>query len=82
MQIVHVTPQAIGWAVAGCGETQFFSSGAWAERAGRRLARALADAGETVDLLIADRSGRLAGRIRLGRAADAEAEAERALEPA
>jgi hypothetical protein len=74
MQVVQVVPQAVGWSVLGCGEPQFFHSGCWAERAGRRLAQALAASGHAVELLIADRSGRLVGRIRLG-GADAAAHA-------
>jgi hypothetical protein len=66
MQVVHVRAQDVGWSVSGCGEPQYFRAGSCAERAGRRLAQALADGGESVELLIADRSGRLAGRIRLG----------------
>jgi hypothetical protein len=66
MQMIQVASQAIGWSVSGVGETQFFTSGASAEQAARRLAEALARAGSSVELLIADRSGRLAGRLRLG----------------
>ena len=66
MRIVEVLPQAVGWCVLGCGEPQYFRSGSWAERAARRIAQAIADGGVPVELRIADRSGRIAGRIRLG----------------
>jgi hypothetical protein len=66
MSVIHVVPQAVGWAVMGCGEPLFFRAGAPAERAGRRIAEALAAGGGPVELLIADRAGRLAGRVRFG----------------
>lgn len=64
MQIVQVLPQDIGWVVEGCGQPLYFRSGRWAEATARRLARALS-AHAPVELLVADRSGRLAGRLRL-----------------
>ena len=82
MPIVQVVPQAVGWAVVGCGEPQYFRSGSWAERAGRRLVQALAAVSGQAELLVADRSGRLVGRIRVGGEAAAEpAPRERVLDP-
>jgi hypothetical protein len=66
MRVLQVRPEATGWSLHGFGEPQYFRSGCRAERAARRLATALAQTGtEVVELLIADRSGRLAGRIRV-----------------
>ena len=82
MPIIQVLPQEIGWTVVGCGQPQFFHSGFRAERAARQLAAAAAAAYGHAELLISDRSGQLAGRLRLdslGRCQPAQA---RELEPA
>lgn len=68
MQIVQVLPQDVGWVVEGCGQPLYFRSGRWAEATARRLAHALAEHAP-VELRVADRSGRLAGRMRLSGAA-------------
>jgi len=65
MRVVQVLPQGVGWSVHGCGEPIYFHSGPRAEAAARQLAAALAET-SSVELRVADRSGRLAGRLRLG----------------
>lgn len=62
---VRVTPEAVGWSVSGVGASLFFTGGGGAERAARRIAEAFAQAGRPVRLLIADRTGRLVGDVRL-----------------
>ena len=56
---IRVEPQGVGWVILGCGEPLYFRSGAWAVHTARRLATAQALHG-AVELLVADRSGRVA----------------------
>ena len=65
MRLVTVTPAGKGWAVR-CDAIEnpiIFRSGAKAEEAAKRLAQALADAGEMVELEIQLRDGEPAGRF-------------------
>ena len=82
MPLIQVLPQTIGWTVVGCGQPQFFHSGFRAERAARQLATAAAAAYGHAELLISDRSGRLAGRLRLDSLGRCQAASVDELEPA
>lgn len=65
MRSVRVTPAGTGWAVH-CDDIDnemMFRSGAKAEAAARRLAQALADAGEPVEIEIHLRDGGHAARF-------------------
>jgi hypothetical protein len=65
MRSVRVTPAEAGWAVQ-CDDVDnemMFRSGAKAEAAARRLAQALADAGEPVEIQIHLRDGGRAARF-------------------
>lgn len=65
MQTVSVVPAENGWAVQSdaIDNAMLFRSGAKAEAAARRLARALAQRGVPVEILIHLRNGEKAGRF-------------------
>ena len=64
-QKIIIRPLDLGWAVEldRLDAAMVFKSGAQAERAARRLAERLADAGESAELVIHLRDGTLAGRF-------------------
>lgn len=64
MQTISVTPAEAGWAVRSDAIVGplLFLSGAKAEAAAKRLAQALAAAGDAVRIDVSLRSGRLGGR--------------------
>ncbi len=64
-QKIVIRPLDTGWAMEldTLDAPMVFKSGAQAERAGRRLAERLADAGEPAELVIHLRDGTLAGRF-------------------
>jgi acetylornithine/succinyldiaminopimelate/putrescine aminotransferase len=63
--VITVEPCANGWAVLqdGVANAQIFSSGAKAEEAALRLARRLADAGRSSEVLVYLRDGAVGGRF-------------------
>lgn len=65
VQEISVTPAQGGWTVDhdGAIEPTVFLSGARAEDAARRLAEAMADAGQSAEIRIILRDGSLAGRF-------------------
>jgi hypothetical protein len=65
MQTVSVVPADVGWAVRSdaIDNEMMFISGAKAEESARRLAQALAKAGDLVEVRIHVRGGDLAGRF-------------------
>ena len=64
MKTVVITPTDGGWSVQAEGmQSLVFRSGAAAERAGRRMAEAIAAAGEPAELTIVLRDGSVAGRF-------------------
>ena len=65
-RIIAVRPAAFGWSLRIDAQegVLVFATGAQAESTARSLARRLAEAGETADVLIYLRDGSLAGRLR------------------
>jgi hypothetical protein len=64
-RIISVTPVGDGWSVASDAfdSEMMFLSGAKAEAAARRLARTMAQSGESAEIRIFLRGGALAGRF-------------------
>jgi len=65
-RIIAVRPAAFGWSLRIDAQegVLVFATGGQAENTARSLARRLAEAGETADILIYLRDGSLAGRLR------------------
>ena len=65
-RIIAVRPTAFGWSlrIAAQEGVLVFQTGGQAESTARGLARRLAEAGQTTDVLIYLRDGSLAGRLR------------------
>ena len=65
MAQVTVTPSPGGWTLdcPAAGEPLMFLSGRQAELKARSMARCLAELGEEVQVVVHDRSGRLAGTL-------------------
>jgi acetylornithine/succinyldiaminopimelate/putrescine aminotransferase len=65
INVITIEPCANGWAVLqdGVANPQVFTSGARAEEAALRLARRLADAGRSSEVVVYLRDGALGGRF-------------------